>query len=244
MMSEAGQLIQTIKRHLRSQGKTYRDVAAALGLSEPSVKRLFASERFTVDRLVQVSNLLGYTLAELARDAQAAQPRISMLTDTQEREVVSDPTLLLVAVCALNHWEMAEIIQYYRLEQAECVKYLLRLDRLRIIDLLPGNRIRLNVARDFDWLPGGPIRQYFQRHGLAEFLKSDFAGRDEALTFVNGMLTDRAIEQMQQELQRLRKRFAELHEESLSAPLAERHGKGLLFAMRTWEPQDFSALRR
>lgn len=243
-MSEASQLLQTIKQHLRQQGKTYRDVAEALELSEPSVKRLFASGRFTVDRLVQISNLLGYTLAELARDAQAAQPRISTLTETQEREVVSDPRLLLVAVCALNHWEMAEIMQYYRLEQAECIKYLLRLDGLRIIDLLPGNRIRLNVARDFDWLPGGPIRQYFTRHGLAEFLTSDFSGRDEAMVFVNGMLTERAIEQMQQELQRLRKRFAELHEESLSAPLAERHGKGLLFAMRTWEPDDFSALRR
>lgn len=243
-MSEASQLIQAIKQHLRRQGKTYRDVADALGLSEPSVKRLFASGRFTVDRLVQVSNLLGYTLAELARDAQAAQPRLSTLTETQEREVVSDPRLLLVAVCALNHWEMAEIMQYYRLEPAECIKYLLRLDRLRIIDLLPGNRIRLNVARDFDWLPGGPIRQYFGRHGLAEFLESDFSGRDEAMAFVNGMLTERAIEQMQQELQRLRKRFAELHEESLSAPLADRHGKGLLFAMRTWEPADFSALRR
>lgn len=243
-MSEASQLLQTIKQHLRQQGKTYRDVAEALELSEPSVKRLFASGRFTVDRLVQISNLLGYTLAELARDAQAAQPRISTLTETQEREVVSDPRLLLVAVCALNHWEMAEIMQYYRLEQAECIKYLLRLDGLRIIDLLPGNRIRLNVARDFDWLPGGPIRQYFTRHGLAEFLTSDFSGRDEAMVFVNGMLTERAIEQLQQELQRLRKRFAELHEESLSAPLAERHGKGLLFAMRTWEPDDFSALRR
>ncbi len=243
-MSEASELIRTLKKHLKGQGKTYRDVAVALGLSEPSVKRLFASGRFTVERLVQVSNLLGYTLVELAREAQAAQPRISVLTEIQERELISDPRLLIVAVCALNHWEMADIMQYYRIAEPECIKYLLRLDRLRIIDLLPGNRIRVNVERDFDWLPSGPIQQYFRSRGLADFLTGDFAAQDEAMAFVNGMLTDRAIEQLQEELLRLRRKFAELHEQSLSAPLGERHGKGLLFAMRTWEPEDFRKLRR
>lgn len=243
-MSEASELVRTLKTHLKRQGKTYRDVAAALRLSEPSVKRLFASGRFTVDRLVQVSNLLGYTLAELAREAQASRPRISVLTQAQEREVVADPRLLVVAVCALNHWEMADIMQYYRFGEAECIKHLLHLDRLRIIDLLPGNRIRLNVERDFDWLPSGPIQQYFRSRGLADFLKSQFAAQGEAMAFANGMLTKRAIEQMQEELQRLRKRFAELHEESLSAPLSERQGMALLFAMRHWEPEEFRSLRR
>src|SRR5512140_453215 len=100
-MTEAAQLIATIKAQLKKQGLTYRDVASALKLSEPSVKRLFASGRFTIDRLVQVSNLLGYTLAELSREAQAGQPRVGTLTEKQEREVVSDPKLLLIAVCAL-----------------------------------------------------------------------------------------------------------------------------------------------
>lgn len=243
-MTEATQLIATIKKQLKSQGMTYRDVARALKLSEPSVKRLFASGRFTIDRLVQVSNLLGYTLAELSREALAGQPRLSTLTEKQEREVVSDPRLLVIAVCALNHWTMNEIVETYRMDQAECIKYLLRLDKLRIIDLLPGNRIRINVARDFDWMPSGPITQYFQSRGLADFLKSNFAHEDETMAFVNGMYTDQALAQIQDELRRLRKKFAELHEESLSAPLSKRSGIGLLMAMRKWEPADFAKLRR
>lgn len=242
-MTEATQLILTIKKQLKSQNMTYRDVARALKLSEPSVKRLFASERFTIDRLVQVSNLLGYTLAELSKEAQTGQLRLSTLTEKQEREVVSDPKLLVIAVCALNHWTMGEIMATYRVSHAECIKYLLRLDKLRIIDLLPGNRIRINVARDFDWLPSGPIKQYFQSRGLGDFLKSNFAHEDETMAFANGMFTDQALAQMQDELRRLRKKFAELHEESLSAPLGKRSGAGLLLAMRKWEPADFVKLR-
>jgi transcriptional regulator with XRE-family HTH domain len=243
-MTEATQLIATIKKQLKSQGMTYRDVARALKLSEPSVKRLFASERFTIDRLVQVSNLLGYTLAELSKEAQAGQPRLCTLTEKQEREVVSDTKLLVVAVCALNHWTLDEIVAFYRIGHAECIKLLLRLDKLRIIDLLPGNRIRINVSRDFDWLPNGPIRQYFQGRGLGDFLKSNFSNENESMAFVHGMFTEQAQAQIQEELRRLRQKFAELHEASLSAPLGKRSGVGLLLALRRWEPADFAKLRR
>lgn len=243
-MSETAQLISTIKRQLKSQGMTYRDVALALKLSEPSIKRMFASGRLTIGRLVQVSNLLGYTLAELSKEAQAAQPALRMLTEKQEREVVSDLKFLVVAVCALNHWTMAEIVETYQMTHAECIKYLLRLDKLRIIDLLPGDRIRINVSRDFDWLPHGPIKQYFQKFGQPDFLQSSFTQENEALAFVHGMFTDQALAQILLELRRLRQQFAQLHEESLSAPLSKRRGVGLLLAMRGWEPTDFTKLRR
>lgn len=243
-MSESEQLIATLKKQLKSQGMTYRDVARALRLSEPSVKRLFASGRFTVERLVQICNLLGFTLAELSREAIAAQARLSTLSEKQERELVSDPKLLLVAVCALNHWTLDEIVKYYRFSVPECIKYLLRLDKARIIDLLPGNRIRLNIARDFDWLPAGPIQKFFASKGLNDFLKHDFSGEDEAMAFVHGMFTDQALAQLHDELQKLRQKFAELHEASLAAPLSKRRGSGLLLAMRGWEPADFVKLRR
>jgi transcriptional regulator with XRE-family HTH domain len=243
-MSEVSQLVAAVKIQLKSQGLTYRDLARALKISEPSIKRMFSSGRLTIDRLVQISNFLGFTLAELSKEAQAAQPALRTLTEKQEREVVSDPKLLMVAVCALNHWTMQEIVELYRLTDAECIKYLLQLDTLRIIDLLPGNRIRLNVSRDFDWLPFGPIRQYFKTEGMDDFLKSNFAREDESMAFVHGMFTDQALAQILDELRRMRKKFAELHEESLSAPLSKRRGIGILLAMRGWEPADFTKLRR
>jgi hypothetical protein len=243
-MSEITQLIATLKRELKQQGKTYRDVAEALALSAPSVKRLVATEQFTLERLVEICSLVGLTLAELAQEAGQGHQRLRTLSAAQERELVSDQRLLLVAVCALNHWTMAEMLQAYRLGEAECLKFLLRLDRLELITLLPGNRIRLNVARDFDWLPGGPIRQYFREQGMPGFIDSAFGQLGESLDFVHGMLTESARAKLQGELRQLRARFAQLHEESLAAPLPPRRGTGLLLALREWEPAGFAGLRR
>lgn len=243
-MTEVDQLVTTVKRRLKLQGMTYRDLAAALGLSEPSIKRMFASRRFTADRLVEISNLLGFTLAELAQEAAVSESRLHTLTAGQEKELVSDDKLLLIAVCVLNQWELDDILAAYRLSQAECIQRLVKLDRLRLIRLLPGNRIRLNVARDFDWLPQGPIRIFFLKQGLGDFLKCEFSKSDETMTFSHGMLTDAALAKLQAEIRKLRQKFAELHEESLAAPLSRRRGTGMVLAMREWELGAFANLRR
>ena len=242
-MNEVEQLLAALKRELRVRRMTYRDVAKALAISEPTVKRLFSTGRFTLSRLTQLTSVLGLTLAEVVQGFKA-EPQLSALTIAQEAEVVSDPKLLLVAVCTLNNWSAAEILATFRLSEPECVQRLLRLDRMRLIDLLPGNRVRLNVARNFDWLPGGPIRRFFTEKGQSDFLDAKFDGAGEMHAFAHGMLTRAAADEFHVLLRRLRAQFDELHRESLAQPLAHRHGTGVLLAVREWELKHFSELRR
>ena len=243
-MSERAQLIATIKRQLKSQGLAYRDVARTLKLSEASVKRLFSSERLTVDRLAQIGDMLGFTMAELLQESAVSMTRVHTLTEAQEAQLVSDMKLLVVAVCAFNHWSAQDIVAAYRFTPPQCLKQLLALDRMGVIELLPGERIRLRVARDFDWLPHGPIRRFFIEQGLRDFIDGRFDQPSQTLAFAHGMLTRPAEAEFQLELRRLRAKLAALHTESAAAPLSQRRGTGVLLAMREWEPHAFSALRR
>ncbi len=243
-MTEIHRLLNTVKRQLKLRGLNYKQVAEALELSEPSVKRLFSTGSLSLERLAQLTKLLDLSLAELVQEAAADEPPLSYLSLQQEQELVSDTALLLVAVCVLSHWSVANITGVYRLSEAECLQRLLRLDRIRLIDVLPGNRVRLNVTRDFDWLPGGPIHQFFRGQALDDFVNNPFSGQYETLTFVHGMLTHAAAAQLQAKLRRLRQEFSELHQESLGAPFDQRHGTGLLLSIRDWEPKGFEALRR
>lgn len=246
-MTEITQLLKTIKRQLKLQGKTYRDLAQALQLSEASIKRLFADSSDTIislERIIQISHYLGFSLSELTQEASLAQEKLSTLSALQEKELVSDHQLLLVAVCAINHWSMQDILQVYALRETDCLQKLLKLDQLGLISLLPGNRIRLNISRDFDWLPQGPIKTYFKKDGLADFLDAHFHQTKENFIFTHGMLTEAAAMKLQTELRQLKRRFAELHAESLQSPLKKREGIGLLMAMRPWEPDAFAKLRK
>ena len=50
-MAQTKQLIETLKSLLKKEGKTYSDVAQHLDLSQASVKRLFADNNLSVQRL-------------------------------------------------------------------------------------------------------------------------------------------------------------------------------------------------
>lgn len=243
-MSEQTRIVAFLKQELKRRGLTYRDVARSLRVSEPTVKRLFTRDRITVDRLSRLCRVLDLTLLECLERAAENEPRLAQLTVAQEQQLVADPKLLLVAVLAVNHWSVGEMTGTYRLTQGECIARLVKLERLGLIALLPGNRIRLRLDRDFQWRPDGPIRQFFTAKGQADFLNARFAGDGEQYVFLHGMLSPGALAELQSALARLRQTFADLHRASLPLPTANKNGVALLVATRSWEPRVFASLRR
>ncbi len=244
-MPLADQLVPTVKRLLRGKRLTYRDVGLALKLSEPSVKRLFGSKRLSVEHLEKIAELLAMTPVELIQESEAVVARVRELTHQQEAKLVSSDRLLLVAVCAINQWSVQDIVATYDISEAECLKHVLALDKMGILHLYPGNRIRLLLARDFDWIADGPIHAFFVAKALPDFLAGSFHENElDRLVFAHGMLTEPAYRQLRAELDRLKARVAALHESSSKMPLAEKRGVALLTANRSWEPAVFLGMRR
>lgn len=242
-MDDIQKLIQTLKRLLKAKGITYRMLAEQLQLSEVSVKRSLSTGQMSLARLADIAHCLDMTLTELALATLDAPP-IDQLTDAQEQQLVDDPQLLLVAVCVLNHWTLKDILAYYQLTEATCIRLLAQLAQLRLIDWLPDNRVRLKVSRQFAWRLNGPIFRFFRQQGEGDFLNSDFREDPDEYAFVHGMLTSDARRQFSRKLQQLKEDFASLHQQSLSAPLSERYGVGVLLATRGWELRAFHHLRR
>lgn len=242
-MAQTSAIISELKRQLRAHGLTYQDVANALSLSEASVKRLFSEKQFSLKRLDQVCTLMGMEISDLVRKL-APEPKVEQLSLEQEQELVSDVRLLLVAVCAMNRWQFREIHQVYDVSETELIGYLAKLDRMGVLELLPGNRFKLLVSHDFAWQPGGPIQKFFEAEVQQDFLKCRFNHPGELRLFVSGMLSTQSNEAVQQKLKRLALEFRHCHEEDLSLPLEHRFGVSLLMAMRPWEIDAFNSVRR
>ncbi len=236
-------LVDALKRILKGRGITYARVAAALDLSEASVKRMFSRREFTLQRLEDICRVAGVEFAELVHET-TGESGIVHLSVEQEREIVSDPKLMLVALCAVGNWTFEQIVDTYSMSEAECVACLVRLDRRRIIELQPGNRIRPLISRTFSWRPDGPIQRYFRERVESEYLSCKFDRPDELFLFVSGMLSRLSTADVIARMRRVVGDFAELHAGDRSLPLRERHGTSLLVAIRPWEPRAFRALRR
>ena len=243
-MAQTKALIGALKQVLKSRSVTYAEIARRLGMSEASIKRVFAKQSFTLERLDKICEVLGIEITDLAKLVEHESERVVQLTLEQEREIVSNPKLLLVAVHALNHWTLDEMVAQYTFSKTECIGLLARLDRLRIIDLLPNNRIRVIVGPNFSWLPDGPFRRHFRGQLEANFFGSRFDGSGEHLAFVSGMLSRNSNAVIQHHMRRLEAEFTELHNQDAKLPLEERFGTSLLVAMRPWIPDMFKKLQR
>jgi transcriptional regulator with XRE-family HTH domain len=126
-MSSSMKLVDGLKRELKARGITYAELARRIGMSEASVKRMFAQRSFTLQRLDEVLAAAGIDLLDLTRSALEAPRLIAQLSYAQEEELIGDPKLLLVAVAALNGVPVDELVATFAQTQAEAVKHLLRL---------------------------------------------------------------------------------------------------------------------
>ncbi len=243
-MPQAALLIEVVKKALRERGLTYARLAAGLGLSESSVKRVFSQENLSLDRLEKICALMDLEIADLLEFTRAAEGRLTELTDDQERALVSDPKLLLVAVLAISHWTAGNIVKQYRFSESELVGLLAQLDRLGIINLLPGNRIKVRLARNFTWRKGGPIQRFFEDRVQKQFFESSFLGEGELRVSVHGSVSSRSNSLLQQRMRKIAEEFDALVEEDSQLDHSMREGTTVVMAIRPWELSLFTELRR
>ena len=131
-MSTTADLVLALKKELKAAQMTYADLAIKLDLAESSVKRMLAKGDMPLSRIDAICRALKLDFAELARRVADAQPLLAELTQQQEKSVVSDRKLLLVAICVLSQWTLEQIVASYRMTEAEGIQCLVQLDRIGI----------------------------------------------------------------------------------------------------------------
>ncbi|WP_394788812.1 helix-turn-helix domain-containing protein [Rhodoferax sp.] len=243
-MSTTADLVTALKKELKAAQMTYADLAAKLGIAESSVKRMLSRGDMPLSRVDAICRALKLDFAELARRVADTQPLLAELTQEQERAVVADKKLLLVAICVLSQWTLEQIIGEYRLSEAEAIRCLAQLDRIGIITLRPLNRYRLQLAKAFRWRPHGPVMQFFREDVVLDYYSGGFDGPGEGLLLVHGSVSRSLAPAFLERLQRVAQDFAQQHLADQKLPEDVREGYTLLLGMRRWEFAAFTALRR
>jgi len=241
-MSATSALVRGIKSRLRAQNMSYRELARHLQISEPTVKRDLSRGQFSLRRLDQICAVLGVEVGDLLLPADSAQ--LTELSEAQEQALVANPKLLLVTYLIVNDWRFADIVATFSLSENDLVKILLSMDRLRIVDFRPPNRVRKLTARNFSWRKTGPVQSFFMRRVLPEFFNSPFDSAGDEFKFMGGTLTPESRLRLQSSLRRLAAEFEQLVRQDTRLPLESRESCTLILAMSAWEFSEFSNLRR
>lgn len=245
-MDETRRILDALKRCLRSRGMTYRSLGRALGLSESSVKRLFADESFTLSRLERVCRVLDMSVADLSRmavGARDAQTQANSLTLEQERTLAGDASLLACFYLLLNGRTVEDAARRLGLSERGTRSLLGKLAAARLLDIEASNKVRLHARLPIAWRANGPVRRLYERQVRAEFLQSAFTGTNEALSFHSAELSPASVRILLRKIERLASDVADLAALDVNVPSRDKTSIALLLACRPWVFSMFSAYR-
>ena len=242
-MAQRTLIVTELKRALRESGHSYADVAQKLQLSLASIKRLFSTEDLSLERVDQICELIGMDLSDVMDRAADRSAPTNQLTLSQESELIADSKLLFMTWLVLVRTPFEDIVRDYHFSKREALQYLIRLDRLKVIELQPGNRVRLLVSRHFSWRPGGPVQKYIHQKLLHEFFAGAFAGVQEEFFFHGGRLSDDAFAHIKRALRATSRECAEIIEGD-RLTTQPRKGGAFVLAVRPWHFSGFAQFDR
>lgn len=234
-MKQSNQWVDTLKRCLKARGLTYKDVARKLKLSEASIKRLFSERSFTLQRLEQICLMMDMSFSDLAHiNDRRNLERQTTLSIKQETALAADAILLCYFYLLLNGWNIERIANRFDLDEPRQVRMLVKLDKLGLIELLPGNRVRLLTARRIQWRKDGMVRRMYERDVKQAFLKHEFSEDNSQFGFESAELAPESARMISRKLANLRLEFDELAELDVNLKPDQKRGYGLMVALRPW----------
>lgn len=174
-LSEADHLVAALRRHLRHQGWTARRLAVELDIGEATAKRWLAGRSLTLERLERLAALCSISLADLIIESRVPRTGLAQeLTLAQETALAASPALSFLFVAILGGFDPGEVGTDFHWPADSLEAALARLERLALIDRLPGGRARATIDRAVIWRKR-PMRALFERRMKGQFFDIDYA---------------------------------------------------------------------
>jgi transcriptional regulator with XRE-family HTH domain len=174
---EENALLAALRRALSGAGWTQAQVAAELGVGTATVKRWLHGRGLSFHMLGTLCAMADTTVAELAEASRMTAQQQDKLTLAQEEALTKDTNLSTVFFLILNGWPPSEATDAFHISTDEVESHVQRLERLALIDRLPGGRMRARLRPVHAW-QRTPMRRHFERHLKPLFFTMDYGAPD------------------------------------------------------------------
>ena len=229
---DSAALLRVLREQLRHRGWTARRLAGHFTIGEATAKRWLAGKGLTIDRLDALAELCGLSLAELAREAERPPAGLAQeLTLAQEKALSTDIFLAFLFMTILGGNTPDEIACDFHVPPRDMDAALTRLERLALIDRLPGGRVRALIDRAVVWRKT-PMRALFEAHMKPQFVAMDFAAEDAVYASEVMKLSAQGAATLAEMIDRHRREVQALAEHDRDVAHLPRRWYGMLCAAR------------
>lgn len=242
-MSQIDQFLNSLKRALKAKNVLYRDLAKALDLSESSVKRILSSKSLSLERLEEICRVADISFSEVVKSANLEESnQVIVLTDDQEKALAENIRLLHYYMLLHEKKTPQKIEREYQISPAESKKYLFQLDRLKLLELHPRDKVKFKKQGFLRFHRDGPVGKALFEQTKSSYLNYDFRPEDY-IRFSFLKVSPPTLAKYKAKLERL---LLDLQEESRfegehNVPVVE---TGVLLSFRPWQYSYMGAIKK
>ncbi|HLT23466.1 MAG TPA: helix-turn-helix transcriptional regulator [Bacteriovoracaceae bacterium] len=233
-MSQSIEFMNALKKLLKLKGIVYQDLAEGLGLSLPSIKRLFSSGDISLNRLDKICEIANIDFSDLLKLMELSKDRqASHLTQEQENFLSDNLHAMAYLELFFLGYTPKKIQNEYGLTEAAVHKTLRALDRHELIEWLPKDKVKLKVNDMIKLRPDSKLSLIMREKGVKSFLNNDFQGDLSYQEFMTFKASKESIKKLNSKLRIL---FHEVAQEGIMEGQAgiEAEAAAVFTAVRPW----------
>lgn len=152
-LNEYRSAIHSLKRILKERKITYRQLGEGIGLTESGVKKIFSAKDGSFQRLVEICRFIGVSLVEIIDDGDIKS--VSYSTQ-QQTSFLNEPELFFLYWCLVYERRSFDTAKkFLKLSDKRAFQLARKLDSLKLIKLLPQNKIQVPSIKAIRWKNDG-----------------------------------------------------------------------------------------
>lgn len=168
-----GGAFAVLKKALKARGMTYEDLAGRLGVSTPTIKRLFVDRDCKLARLLEICDVLGVSAGALFESAARVDGESATLSPQVERALADSPSLFHVYILLREPFTPEQIARSLGLSVEDVFLYVRDLERLGLAVFGASGAVQAKPEGPVAFAKGGPLRRQIKRINT-EFLDRAF----------------------------------------------------------------------
>ncbi|MDD4976922.1 MAG: helix-turn-helix transcriptional regulator, partial [Bacteriovorax sp.] len=146
-------LISELKRIIKTQGFSYKELALALRMSESGFKKLINSEDCSLGKIEKICKFVGIRITDLFQSIEKLQLEEVSFNPKQETYFSTHRVaFLLFWLLVYERRSLVESQTLLKLEDKKMWSHLRKMDALNLLKVLPGDRLGLPHPRGIKWV--------------------------------------------------------------------------------------------
>jgi len=198
-----------LKNAFKAKGKTYREVAQTIGVSEQTIKRLFREKDCSISRLQEICLAIGISIYDLFNLAQNYSETTARLSSEQELYLAEHPSHFSVLYLLTLGYSAEDIRQQYRLTELGIFRYLRELEKEGFLDLREHNKFYLTFQEKLLFPLDSPLHKRIRELNktFLDYVVSHFEMENHLFASNFRFMSKGTLDDLQQDLSDLTKKY-------------------------------------